>query len=137
MPSVNPARGVGGWLLVLCLLLLVWQPISLGLVASNTLDSLPVGGSPLALLLLTRLLVTGFGIAAGLAMLARRPGAVTIAKISLGLSAAVDLFVYATPYFPTNRAPGQTIYYAAASLGYYAIWLIYLFRSKRVRATYS
>src|SRR5262245_31878995 len=122
MASVNRARGVGGWLLVLCVLLLVWQPVSLGLGASDTLDALALGGLPLTLILLTRLLATGFGIAAGLALLARRPGAVTIAKISLGLSAAVDLFVYATPYFPTDRAPGQTVYYAAASLVYYAIW---------------
>jgi len=137
MGSVNRARGIGGWLLVLCLLLLVYQPIAVGLVASSLLDSVGAVGVPVALLLLTRLLVTGFGIAAGLALAARRPGAVAIAKASLALSAATDLMVYATPYFPSRRAPGETPVYAAVSLAYYAIWLTYLFRSKRVRATFG
>jgi hypothetical protein len=33
--------------------------------------------------------------------------------------------------------PGDTIYYVAASLTYHGAWLLYLFRSKRVRATYA
>jgi hypothetical protein len=128
--------GVGGWLLVLCVLLLVWQPISLGLVASGLLDRLFIRGVPLALVLGARIVVTAFGIAAGLALLARRPAAVAMAKASLIASAATDMFVYTTRYVPTNRLPGDTPIVVAASLAYYAIWLAYLFRSKRVRNTY-
>jgi hypothetical protein len=61
--------GIGGWLLVLVLLLLVWQPLSLGLVASAALRSLPIRGLPLALILIVRLVVVAFGIAAGLVQL--------------------------------------------------------------------
>jgi hypothetical protein len=61
---------------------------------------------------------------------------VTLAKIALASAAATDLFVYSTPYFPNNRIPGDTIYYAAASLTYHGGWLMYLLRSKRVRDTY-
>jgi hypothetical protein len=129
--------GVGGWLLVLCLLLLVWQPLSLGLVASSVLDSLAVRGWPLALVLLTRMLVTGFGIGAGLALLARRPGAVTLAKVSLALSAATDVFVYTTPLFPSDRPPGATPVYIGVSLAYSIVWMTYLTRSERVRDTFS
>jgi hypothetical protein len=129
--------GVRGWLLVLCLLLLIWQPLSLGLVASSVLDSLAGGGLPPVLILLTRLLVTGCGIGAGLALLGRRPGAVTLAKVSLALSAATDVFVYTTPFFPNNRAPGQTPIYIAVSLAYATAWFLYLSRSKRVRNTYG
>ena len=129
--------GIGGWLLVLCLLLLIWQPISLGLVASSILDALASGGLPAVLILLTRLIVTGFGIAAGLALLGRRPGAVTLAKVSLALSAATDVFVYTTPFFPSNRAPGETPVYIAVSVTYSIVWIVYLFRSKRVRETFS
>jgi hypothetical protein len=129
--------GVGGWLLVLCGLLIVWQPLSLGLVASGVLDALPVRGLPLALVLMARLLVTAFGIAAGLALLSRRPAAPTMAKVSLAASAAIDVFVYTTHYFPSNRLPGDTPLFIAVSLAYHAIWLTYLFRSKRVRHTFS
>ena len=127
---------VGGWLLVLCALLLVWHPLSLGFVALSMLDRLPVRGLPLALVLLLRLLVTALGIAAGLALLARRGAAVTLAKTALVASAATDLFVYLTPFYPNNRLPGDTVWYVAASLAYHGVWLAYLFRSSRVRNTY-
>ena len=128
--------GVGGWLLVLCLLLLVWQPLSLGLVASNELDSLGAAGRASTLVLVARLVVAGAGIAAGLALLGRRPGAVTLATASLGLSAASDVFVYTTRFFPSNRPPGSTPLYVGVSLAYSIGWIAYLVRSKRVRATF-
>jgi hypothetical protein len=129
--------GVAGWLLALCVLLLVWQPLSVALVASSALRSLPVYGPLLAVVLLARVLVTGFGIAAGLALIARRSGAVSLAKISLVLSAAMDVFVYTTPFFPDNRPPGVTAVYIASSLLCSGIWLLYLFRSERVARTYE
>jgi len=127
---------VGGWLLVLCVLLLVWHPLSLGLAASSMLDRLPVRGLPMALVLMLRLLVTALGIAAGLALLARRGAAVALAKTALVASAATDLFVYLTPFYPNNRLPGDTLWYVLASLAYHGVWLAYLFRSSRVRDTY-
>ncbi len=132
--AVNePKRAIGGWLLLLIVLLLVWHPISFGLVASSMLDRLALRGLPFGVLLLARVVVTGFGIAAGLALAARRPGGVTLAKASLVTSAALDVCVYATPYFPTNLPPGDAPIYAAVSVAYSGIWLVYLARSKRVR----
>jgi hypothetical protein len=122
---------------VLCALLLVWQPISTGLVASQLLGLLGIRGLPVALLVILRMLATGFGVAAGLALLGLRPGAVTLARISLAASAATDLIVYLAPYFPSNRAPGETPVYVLASLTYHGVWLGYLFRSKRVKATFG
>src|SRR5215510_10532328 len=101
------------FLRLLCVLLLIWQPISLALVASTMLGRLPTRGVPLALLLLTRLVAAGFGIAAGLALARRRSGAVALAKASLVLTAIVDVIVYVTPYFPTNLLPGDAPLYAA------------------------
>jgi hypothetical protein len=137
MKEVNGPVGVGGWLLVLCVLLLVWQPLSLGLLASGVLDDLALRGVPLALVLVLRVIVAAFGIAAGLALVNRRPGAVALAKTSLVASAATDVFVYATPYFPSNRMPGETPFYIAAALAYYIVWLAYLFRAKRVKNTFT
>jgi hypothetical protein len=128
--------GVGGWLLLLCGLLLVWHPLRFGLAASGALDALPLRGLPLALVLAGRLLVTALGIAAGLALLARRPAAVTLAAAALAASAAADLFTYTTPYMPSNRLPGDTIWFVAGSVLYHAAWLVYLVRSTRVRNTY-
>src|SRR5262249_30306599 len=122
--------GVGGWLLVFCLLLLVWQPISFGLIASRVLDRVSIRGMSLVFAIVARLIVTALGISAGLALLNRRPGAVRLAMVSLGLTAATDLFIYATPFFPNNRAPGETPLYVIASLAYSGAWMLYLLRSK-------
>ncbi len=133
MDDARAGRYAGGWLLLLCMLLLVWQPISLGLTAAGALQALPLRGVPLALVLAARLLVTGFGIGAALAVLGRRPAGIPMLRASLVLSAGIDVFVYTTPYFPNNRMPGDTPYYVAASLLYYGAWLLYLARSNRVR----
>jgi hypothetical protein len=129
-------EGVRGWLLLLCALLLIGQPLVFALSASSVLEAVPIRGVPLALVMTLRLLVTACGIAAGLSLLARRAGAVLLAKAAIVASAATDLFVYATPYYPSNRLPGDTVWYVAGSLTYHAAWLAYLLRSVRVRNTY-
>jgi hypothetical protein len=128
---------IRGWLLVLCVVLLVWQPFNLALTMSGMLDELSLRGPGLAVILVARLIAAGLGIAAGLSLLQRKPGAVSIAKASLVFSAAVDVLVYATPYSPNNRPPGDATLILVASLAYYGIWLAYLVRSKRVKTTFQ
>jgi hypothetical protein len=117
-------------------LLLFWHSLNFAVAAAGVLEALPLRGTPLALVLAARLLVTATGIAAGIALLALRPAAVTLAIIALALSAAADLFVYTTSYMPSNRLPGDTGWYIALSLLYHGAWLLYLVRSVRVRNTY-
>ena len=135
--EISAPPSVRGWLLLLCGLLLVGQPVAIGLTASSVLDAVPLRGLQLALLLAARVLATGVGIAAGIAILRRGGHALAVAKTGLTLSAVVDVVVYATPYFPNNRPPGETPLYLTASLAYYAIWMTYLTRSQRVRRTLS
>jgi hypothetical protein len=127
---------VRGWLLLLSRLLIVWQPLNLAVAAMGALDAIAVRGPAVVMVLVIRMIVTALGIAAGIALSNRHAGAVTLAKAALLCSAATDLFVYSTPYFPNNRMPGDTIYYVAGSLAYHGAWLMYLFRSRRVRNTY-
>jgi hypothetical protein len=129
--------GVGGWLLILCRLLIVGHPLSLAVTASGAIGSIAVRGAPVAIILIVRLLVVAVGVAAGLALQNLRPAAVKLAQAALLLSAATDVFVYVTPYFPNNRVPGDTPLYVLASLAYHACWLMYLQRSRRVRATFG
>jgi len=131
------AEGVGGWLLLLCRLLVVFHPLSLAVTASGALGALPVRGTAVVLILLLKLVVVGFGMAAGRALQTLQPGAVTLAKAALLASLATDVFVYTTPWFPNNRPPGDTIYYVAATLAYHGAWLAYLYRSRRVQATFA
>jgi len=130
-------RRVGGWLLVLCRLLIVLHPLSLAVTASNVMNALFVRGAPVAIVLLMRLAVVAFGVAAGRMLQNVRPGAVELARVALLASAALDVFVYTTPFFPSNRMPGDTTFYVIASLAYHGAWIAYLARSKRVRATFG
>jgi hypothetical protein len=128
---------VRGWLLLLCVLLLVWQPFSLSLTTAGRLEDLSLRGPGFAVVLVARFFAAALGIAAGLSLLQRRPGAVTIARASLIFSAAVDIFVYATPWYPNNRPPGDATLILVGSLAYDAAWLAYLARSRRVAAIYE
>ena len=130
--TAHPDRPIGGWLLLLCLLLMVWLPLNVALGVSHALHSIALGGLPVALVLVLRLLVAGLGIAAALALWNRRSAAATLARAVLLASAATDLIVYLTPYYPSNRAPGETPIFVAASLVYHGAWLLYLARSRRV-----
>jgi hypothetical protein len=95
-----------------------------------------VRGASVAIVLILRLAVVAFGVAAGRALQTLRPDAVRFARLALLMSAATDVFVYTTPYFPSNRLPGDTTFYVAVSLAYHGAWLVYLARSKRVRMTF-
>ena len=131
------AEGVRGWLLLLCRLLIVFHPLSLAVTAAGALNAVAVRGIAVVLILVLRLVVVGFGMAAGRALQTLQPSAVTLARLALVASAATDLFVYTTPYFPNNRLPGDTVYYVAASFAYHGAWLTYLYRSRRVLVTYA
>jgi hypothetical protein len=136
MNDTAQPSGVGGWLIVLCLWLLAWEPANAGLVAATALTALPVRGPSLAIGLIALTLVTAFGVAAGIALLSRRGPAVRMASAALVLSAAMDLVIYLSPYFPSNRMPDDTPIYVGISLLYHGAWLAYLQRSRRVRNTY-
>jgi len=128
---------IGGWLQVLCRLLTVWEPIVFAIVAAGALNAVRVRGLPVVLVLMARLGTTALCVAAGRALLDRRPAGPSLAKVALGLSGAVQVFAYVTPYFPSNRLPGQTPIYVGATLAYYGVWIVYLMRSKRVAATFT
>lgn len=130
-------EGVGGWLLLLCLLLVAWGPIELGLIASSALAALPVRGLSLGLIVVVRLIVAAFGLAAGLALLAKRGPALPMARTSLVLTGVTNIFVYATPYFPSNRMPGDDRLAIVGTVVYALVWSAYLAKSRRVRNTYA
>jgi hypothetical protein len=130
-------RGVGGWLQVLVRMLTLWHPIIYGLSSASALEAVSVRGPAVAIVIVARLAVVAFGIAAGMVLRSGRDAAVRLAAMSLVLSAAMDIFIFSTAYYPSNIKPGDGPLYGAATLAYYAAWLLYLARSKRVRNTFA
>jgi hypothetical protein len=123
--AVTDAR----WLPLLARLMTLYQPIIVGLLTSRTVDSLAMRGREVLVLLLVRVLVTAFGVAAGLALRGRHARAISFAKISLLLSAATELLIVLTPSFPNSRVPGETPIWIAGILIYFGGWFAYLMRS--------
>lgn len=127
----EPARATGLiWLLGM--LLTVWEPASFALAASGAFNAMSVRGVPVAMLLVARLTVTALAFAAGRAMLDLRPGAPTLARAALATLAAVQLVALLSPWFPSNRLPGDTPLYVGWTLIYYGGWFTWLVRSTRV-----
>jgi hypothetical protein len=130
-------EGIGGWLLALGVLLVVVHPLALAFGASAALSSIATRGWPAIMVLVARMAARGVGVAAGIALLFRRDAAIALVKVSLISTAATELFVIATPYYPSNRVPGDEPLYIAVTLAYYGVWMTYLFRSRRVRNTFG
>ncbi|MET0166353.1 MAG: hypothetical protein ABW318_15275 [Vicinamibacterales bacterium] len=128
-PVRQRAATDGRWLPVLARLMTLYQPIIVGLLTSRTVDSLAIRGREVLVLLLVRVLVTAFGVAAGLALRRHHARGVGLAKVSLLLSGATELFIVLTPSFPNSRGPGETPIWVAGILIYFGGWLAYLMRS--------
>jgi hypothetical protein len=128
---------IRGWLLVLCALLLAAAPLLFAYTASRLIAAIGLRGPGFAAIVVARLFAVSFGIAAGLALVRRRPAAVMIAQSALAVSAAVDLLTYLTPFFPRNIPSSDVTLLLCAALTNDAIWFVYLARSRRVRQTYG
>jgi len=138
VPADAPAdERRGFWMSAIALLLIVWEPVGLAMVASGAISRLSIYGVPAYALLAFRMLTAGIGIAAGLGLWERRSHGPRLARLWVGLSALGVMLTFATPYFPDNRLPGTTIPTLLAILAYHAALLTYLVRSARIRRVSS
>jgi hypothetical protein len=128
-------ESIRGWLLVLCVVLLVWQPAQFALAASTAIEAVRVRGAGVVVVLMARLIVTAFGAAAGFAIMRRRQAAIGMTIAALVAIAVVDILVELTSFFPSNRVPGDAPLYAAGSAAFNGGWALYMARSARVRRT--
>ncbi|MGC4085455.1 MAG: hypothetical protein QM736_25870 [Vicinamibacterales bacterium] len=133
-PASPSSHSTGLPLRVLAVLLIVWEPVSFAAVAASAFNAIGVRGWPVALVLTVRLIAAAVGVAAGRAILDHRPGALTLVRLALVSSALVRLVSDLTPWFPSNRMPGDTPIYVGWTLLYYGGWLLYVSRSRQVQA---
>lgn len=129
--------GVGGWLVILILLLTVWNPASLALHAASSVGNLGSRSTLSLLFLGGRLALTGVGVAAGIALTLRRPGAVWLAKCALVLFGVEAVVRLSTRVDLSSTPPGTRLPTAIFIVVHNASWYFYLQRSRRVRATYG
>ncbi len=130
-------NAVGGWLVVLILLLTVWNLASLALHAASSVWNIGSRSTLSLLFLGGRLALTGVGVAAGIALALRRPGAVWLAKCALVLFGVEAVVRLSTRVDLSSAPPGTRLPTAIFIVVHNAVWYVYLQRSRRVRATYG
>ncbi len=111
---------------LLALLLMVWEPLSLSLIASGLMNRLTDRGWPAVALLLARLAITGFGVAAGRALWSNRPGAIALARWAVGLALVAVVLTYTTSLWPRTLPPGLHGPVVTALIAWHGGWLIWL-----------
>ncbi len=122
-----------GWLLVLSRVLMIWEPLEFAVAASSAYNAIAVRGLPVILVLGARLVGTVFSVAASRGLANRHPGSPTLAIAALAVTGATRVFAYVTPYFPSNRLPGQTPFYVALTLAFYGGSIVYLLLSPQAK----
>ena len=134
--ELEARAGIGGWLLVLCLLLTVWNPASVALRLASSIANLSAQTALSLVLLATRLVVTSVGVAAGISLWLRRPWAVQLAKTALMLLGTEALVRLSTRVGLSEAPPGTRMPLAMLAILHNAAWYLYLHKSRRVRTTY-
>jgi hypothetical protein len=125
------------WIFVLVFILTIWNPASLALRAASTVSSLSSPSTPALALLAVRIAVTSIGVAAGIALWLRRPGAVWLAKLALVLVAIETAVRMATRTGLSTAPPGTRLPLATGVILHNGAWYLYLQLSRRVRTAYG
>lgn len=107
------------------------------MIAASRVAAVATANPASTVLLLVRLFVTAVGVAAGIALWRRHAHAVMLARAALVLSALEGVARISSRYGASTAPPGTRLPFALAVIAYTAAWLVYLQRSKRVKATYE
>ncbi len=121
---------------LLAFLLVVWAPLNLSITAAALLNSLADRGWPAIVLLVVRLAVTGFGVAAGRALWNQRRGAIGLARWATGLSLVAVLVTTTTSIWPHPLPPGVREPVAIATVTWHALWFLWTLRQRDDQAGY-
>ena len=122
-----------GWIILLCAVLLVWQPLSFAVEASTVLPTLGMRGLPGMLELGAHGIVAALSVAAGWAMWQASPAGPMLARVAVIAAAAGGVQSLYWSVLPSNVFPSDRLPLAGAIVIHAAIWLLYLQRSRRVR----
>jgi hypothetical protein len=143
--TTKGSLSVGGWLLLFCISITILTPYSAWVTLSHApiqdlgrLEPANLWFSVISLLLTGTMGV--LGPFAGVALWRKAPGAVKLAKLFCVVAMAYWAFTaLALPLIRINdpALARRGLYQALGRVGYYACWLIYLFKSARVRITYG
>lgn len=125
------------WILPLIFILTVWNPATLALRAASMVSNIESRSTLSIVFLAARLIITSVGVAAGMALWLRRPGAVWLAKLALMLFAIEAVVRLATRVDLGSAPPGTRLPLAMFIILHNGAWYLCLQISGRVRAAYG
>jgi hypothetical protein len=121
-------------LVILCLVLFVWQPLTVAGEIAATLPSLGMRGVPALVELLAHGFVAALSMAAGWALSQRSPAGPLLARATMIGAAIVGVQALYWSVLPRNTVPADRLPLAIGTLLHSAGWLLYLARSRRIAA---
>jgi len=122
-----------GWLLLLCVMLLLWRPLDFATELAAALPSLGMRGAVGAIELLAHGGVAALSVAAVRALGAAVPAGPRLATAALIASAVATVQSLYWSVLPHQTMPGDRLPLAILAVAHAAAWLVYLNRSRRVR----
>jgi hypothetical protein len=125
------------WILPLIFILTVWNPATLALRAASTVWNIESRSTLSLVFLAARLIITSVGVAAGMALWLRRPGAVWLAKLSLILFGVEAVVRLSSRVDLGSAPPGTRLPLAVFIILHNGAWYVYLQISRHVRAAYG
>jgi hypothetical protein len=126
-----------GWLLLLCVDLAAWEPVSLAREVGLTLGSMAMRGTAAVVELTIHAAVAAVAVAASWALWSGNPGAPGFAAAGVVACAAATVQSLYWSVLPGNTMPGDRLPLAALAIAHAAGWIVYLRKSRRVRALYG
>ncbi len=126
-----------GWLLLLSAFLFVWEPIKLAVEFSSAAGTLGMRGPAAVVELVAHAAVAALTVAAGWALWILNPRAPAFASVALTASAAAAVQSLYWSVLPRNTLASDRLPLAAAAIAHAAAWMVYLRKSRRVRAAYD
>lgn len=124
-------------LYLLIFLLAIVNPASLALQASSTIVNFWSRPTLSLTFLAARLAIAAIGVAAGIALAIKRPGAVGLGQSALVLFSIEAVARLSTRVDLSSAPPGTRLPLAVIVVGHNALWCLYLQISRRVRAAYD
>ena len=123
-----------GWLTLLCAVLVVWQPLTFSFEAAAALPTLGMRGPAGAAELFFHAVVAALSVAAGSALWQGSPAGPVLAKVAVAFGAVSGVQSLYWSVLPSNVFPSDRLPLAAVTVAHAGAWLIYLQRSRRIRA---
>jgi len=122
------------WLVLLCAVLLLWQPLNFAVEAASSLTTLGMRGVIGVLELVVHGAVAAVSAAAGWALWQASPGGPKLARAAVIAIAVVGVQSLYSTALPSSVFPADRLPLAILTVAHSAVWLAYLRRSARIHA---